>query len=186
MSMVHRTDIAFPLEPVRAAAAAVDHLFDRHGVLNVTSYPEAEDPLRQHAGWLPEGLRESQFTVVTEPFRGTAIEALLNALPFRHGRARLLKMAPKSCLSIHWDSSRRWHYAITTNPACYLVHLDGEVGRFHHIPADGHLYEMDARLTHTAINASKEARLHLVIADADDAGAREGSPAGHACRHALT
>lgn len=183
--MIQRTDIFEPIEPMRAVAEAVDHLFDRHGVLNVTSRPEADDPLRQHTSWLPDGVRESQFTEINEPFRGTAVEALLRKLPFQFGRTRLLKMAPKSCLSIHWDTSRRWHYAITTNPSCYLIHVDGEVGHFHHIPADGYLYEMDARLTHTAINASKEYRLHLVISDAADEGLREGSPAGHAYRHAL-
>jgi hypothetical protein len=95
-----------------------------------------------------------------------------------------MTMAPKSCLSIHWDSSRRWHYAIDTNPSCFLIHMDGEVGHFHHIPADGYVYEMDARLTHTAMNASKKPRLHLVIADAADEGIAEGSPGAHAYAHA--
>ena len=30
-------------------------------------------------------------------------------------------------------------------------------------PADGYLYEMDGREVHTAMNASKEERIHLVI-----------------------
>ena len=45
---------------------------------------------------------------------------------------------------------------------------------------DGFLYEMDARRTHTAINASREERIHLVICDARDEGLTDGRPAEHA------
>ncbi len=182
--MVTRTDIFQDIEGMREVAEAVDHLFDRHGVLNVTSRPEAEDPLFQHTAWLPEDVRESEFRVINEPFAGTAVQELLEKLPFQFGRTRLIKMPPKSCLSIHWDTSIRWHYAIVTNPACYLIHMDGTTGHFHHVPADGYLYEMDARMTHTAINASKQWRVHLVISDAKDEGLKEGSPAGHEMKHA--
>ncbi len=58
--------------------------------------------------------------------------------------------------------------------------MEGETGCFYHVPADGYLYEMDARLTHTAINASREARIHPVIPDARDEGLSEGRPAGPA------
>ncbi len=39
---------------------------------------------------------------------------------------------------------------------------------------------MDARLTHTAINASRHARIHLVIGDARDENLKDGRPAEHA------
>ena len=44
---------------------------------------------------------------------------------------------------------------------------EGDTGTLCHIPADGHLYEMDARKTHTAINASRKERVHLVICALD-------------------
>jgi hypothetical protein len=184
-SMIRKTEVFEDLQGMVRAAKAVDSHFDRHGVLNVTSRPGSADPLHEYISWLPDDVRESEFQVINEEFQGTAVESLLRKLPFQFGRTRLIKMPPKSCLSIHWDTSLRWHYAIVTNPACYLIHMQGDQGTFHHIPADGYLYEMDARMTHTAINASKEPRIHLVISDAHDEGLKEGSPPGHEMKHAL-
>ncbi|MEE8505951.1 MAG: aspartyl/asparaginyl beta-hydroxylase domain-containing protein [Kiloniellales bacterium] len=178
--MIKRTAIYQDLASVRAAVEAVAPLFDDDGVISVTSRRDTDRPLRDHIGWLPEGVRERDFTRINPEFRGTAIEELLDKLPFPFGRTRLMRMVKKSCLSIHWDTSLRYHYAVITNPACYLVHMEDDIGRFHHVPADGYLYEMDARLTHTAINASREARIHLVISDARDEGLSEGRPAEHA------
>ncbi len=72
-------------------------------------------------GWLPDGARDSDYTVINPEFHGTVIEELLKKLPFPYGRTRLMRMAPKSCLSIHADSSLRYHYAITTNADCYIM-----------------------------------------------------------------
>ncbi|MFQ5776018.1 MAG: aspartyl/asparaginyl beta-hydroxylase domain-containing protein [Kiloniellaceae bacterium] len=178
--MIRRTDIYQDLAAVRAAVEAVHPLFDEDGVISVTARPGADRPLKDHVGWLPDGVRERDFTLVNPEFRGTAIEELLGKLPFDFGRTRIMRMAKKSCLSIHWDTSLRYHYAVVTNPACYLIHVEGGVGRFYHIPADGWLYEMDARMTHTAINASREARIHLVICDARDEGLKDGRPEEYA------
>ncbi len=178
--MLRRTEVYQDLESVRRAVAEVAPLFDDDNVISVTSRPGAERPLKDCAGWLPEGVRERDFRVINPEFRGTAIEELLGKLPFDFGRTRLMRMAKKSSLSIHWDSSVRYHYAVTTNPACYLVFMDGDIGHFRHVPADGYLYCMDARLTHTAINASREARTHLVICDAANDTAGEGRPEAHA------
>lgn len=178
--MIRRTEVFHDLAAVRAAVEAVSPLFDDDNVISVTARPGADRPLKDGAGWLPEGVRERDFRVVNPEFRGTAIEALLAKLPFEYGRTRIMRLPKKSCLSIHWDTSLRYHYAVVTNPACYLVFLDGDVGHFRHIPADGWLYETDTRLTHTAINASREARVHLVICNAEDSGLTEGRPERYA------
>ena len=177
---LRRTSITQDLESVRQVIADVHPLFGGDNVISVTSRPNANQPLRDQIGWLPEGVRERDFRVINPEFRGTAIETLLNKLPFEFGRTRIMRMPKKSCLSIHWDTSLRYHYAVITNPACYLVCIDDDIGRFHHVPADSFLYEMDARRTHTAINASREARIHLVICDAKDEGLTDGRPAEHA------
>ncbi len=178
--MIRRTATYQELAPVHAAVEAVGPLFGADNVILVTARRGADRPLHDHTGWLPDDVRERDFKVVNPEFRGTAIEALLEKLPFEFGRTRIIRMPKKSCLSIHWDTSLRYHYAVETNPACYLVRMEGGTGRFYHIPADGYLYEMDARLTHTAINASRETRIHLVISDARDEGLSEGRPAEHA------
>jgi len=177
---LRRTSVTQDIDPVRQAIAEFLPLFGADNVISVTSRPNADQPLYDQIGWLPEGVRERDFRVINPEFRGTAVEALLHKLPFEFGRTRIMRMPKKSCLSIHWDTSLRYHYAVVTNPACYLVCMDDDVGRFHHVPADGFLYEMDARRTHTAINASREARIHLVICDAKDEGLTDGRPAEHA------
>ncbi len=178
--LIRKTGSDQELQPLRALVEELTPLFGKDNVISVTSRRGAAEPLHDHVGWLPEGVRERDFTVINPEFRGSPIEALLERLPFAFGRTRLLRMPKKSCLSIHWDTSLRYHYAVVTNPACYLIHVEGETGRFYHVPADGYVYEMDGRLTHTAINASRQARIHLVICDARDEDLSEGRPAEHA------
>lgn len=166
--MIRATDIRQDLSSIRDAVEPVRGLLKERGQLSVTSRPGADEPLLDALGWLPEDASEADYSVLNDAFRGSAVETLLGQLPFRHGRVRLMRLAPKSCLSIHADSTRRYHYAIVTSPDCYLIEMDGTQGIFHHIPADGRLYEMDARLTHTAINAGRSERIHLVICNADE------------------
>jgi hypothetical protein len=176
--MIRATEIFQDLESVRSVVAGVDDLLRERGQLSVTSRPGAAEPLLDALGWLSEDASEADFSVINEEFRGTAIEQLISKLPFRQGRVRLMYLKPKSCLSIHADSTRRYHYAVTTSPDCYLVEIHGNKGVFHHVPADGRLYEMDARLTHTAINAGREGRVHIVICNADESAALEASAVG--------
>lgn len=176
--MIRPTDIRQDLESVRAAVARVEDLLAEHRQLSITSRPGAAEPLLDALGWLPEDAREADYSVVNEEFKDTAIADLLGKLPFQPGRARLMQLAPKSCLSIHADSTRRYHYAVTTSPDCYLVELDGDHGTFHHVPADGRLYEMDARRTHTAINAGRSTRIHIVICNAGETQALDAEHVG--------
>ena len=46
----------------------------------------------------------------------TVFERLLRELPFAYGRTRLMRMRPKILLSIHVDPTRRYHFALVTNP----------------------------------------------------------------------
>ena len=178
--MIRMTDIEQDLAAMREVLERVYPLFSEHNQIGVTARPDSADPLYDAVGWLPEGARESDYSMITEPFRGTAVEALLKKLPFRYGRTRVMRMRPKSCLSIHADPTRRYHYAITTNPGCYIVGITEGAGTFHHIPADGHVYEMDAHRTHTAINSSNKDRVHIVICPADDARPADAMPVGRA------
>jgi hypothetical protein len=168
--MLTRTDIQADLDAIRDLVAGLEPLF-KSNRLCVTARPGAPDPLYDGDGWLPAGETEAGFTEITEPFRGTAVEALLHSLPCRYGRVRLMRMAPKSCLTFHSDESTRLHLAITTNPACYMIERDGDHGYFYHIPADGFVYHADTRLFHSAMNCSTESRIHLVIANLDVVGA---------------
>jgi hypothetical protein len=89
-----------------------------------------------------------------------------------------MRLPAKSCLSIHADPSRRYHYAIVTNPDAYIVAVKDNTGTFHHIPADGYLYQMDAHKTHTAINAGRTDRFHLVLCNAEPEDLSGADPIG--------
>ena len=176
--MIRVTDVRQDLASMVAVLESVSPLFAEHNQIGVTARPNSKDPLFDAVGWLPEGAAEADYTVITQPFRGTAIESLLKKLPFQYGRTRLIRMRPKSCLSIHVDSALRYHFAITTNPGCYIVGLSDREGTFHHIPADGRLYEMDGYRTHTAMNSGNQDRVHLVICPADQTRPADAEPVG--------
>jgi len=79
------------------------------------------------------------------------------------GRMRLHVLSSKKCYWMHTDPNIiRYHFAIFTNDNCFILYKDNY--QFH-IPADGHCYKMDAGPNHTALNAGKENRIHLVISN---------------------
>ena len=173
---ITKLDVHYDIAKIQALVNERYHLFGDDNVLLVNSHPESVDPLRDFSGWLPDHISEDDFTVINEEFRGTALEDLLHQLPFPYRRTRLMRLPKKSCLTIHNDTCLRYHYAIKTNPACFLVHMRGNIGEFHHVPADGFLYEMDGTKTHMALNASKEERIHLVISSLKFDNIREARP----------
>ena len=72
-------------------------------------------------------------------------------------RTRIMRMKPKTCLSYHYDRTWRVHVPLITNSKCFLL-IDGTA---YHVPANG-AYKVNTTKYHTAINASFEARTHLV------------------------
>ncbi len=171
-----KLDVHYDLAKIRADVNDRYNLFGEDNVILVNSHPESKEPLKDFSGWLPDEISEDDFTIVNEEFRGTALDDLLQQLPFPYRRTRLMRLPKKSCLTIHIDTCLRYHYAIKTNPACFLVHMKDNIGEFHHVPADGYLYEMDGTEIHTAMNASKEERIHLVISSMKFNNIRESRP----------
>jgi hypothetical protein len=84
----------------------------------------------------------------------------LNSIIKKHNlyRVRLMKLKPSNCYFYHQDWSKRFHIPIKTNDKCFFI-LDGEVI---HLKADGSCYLIDTTKKHTALNGSREDRLHLV------------------------
>lgn len=78
--MLTRTNLQADLPAIRSLVAELEPLF-KNNRLYVTARPGAADPLHDGTGWLPEGESEADFTEITPPFRGTAVEALLKSLP---------------------------------------------------------------------------------------------------------
>jgi hypothetical protein len=84
----------------------------------------------------------------------------INSIINEHGlvRTRIMRMKPKTCLYWHNDYTKRLHIPVVTNPHCFLI-VDGEQM---HLPATGKAYVIDTTKMHTALNASKQDRIHIV------------------------
>lgn len=105
-------------------------------------------------------LTETDFTVLCTPFKNTLFEKAYNAIKekFNIGRVRLMRSHPNSCLSWHYDDSRRLHYPIKTQDGCFMVIKD----EVKHLKENQWCFT-DTLVEHTAFNASKEIRIHLVV-----------------------
>lgn len=121
---------------------------DEHGN-NKTIVPEYETPLK-----------ESDFKFLCNQFIGTNFETVYNALSKQYtlGRVRIMKSTSKTCLSWHRDTSSRIHYPIKTQPGCFMV-IEDEVLYLE----SNKWYLTETTFLHTAFNASKEDRIHLVV-----------------------
>lgn len=105
---------------------------------------------------------EKDFGIINREFIGTCIENLLDTIKadgYSIGRARVMRMRPKTTYTYHMDCEPRLHFALTTSSKSMMI-LDDEVYR---VPADGCGYLLDTTLPHTAVNASLENRIHIVI-----------------------
>ncbi len=108
---------------------------------------------------------ESEFTQFNSKFNGTVFEEIYYTLQKHYtlGRVRLMQSKPKTCLTWHNDNSKRIHLPIKTNSGCQMVIQDQVL----HMPA-GTWWLTDTTVSHTAFNASKESRIHLVAVVLDE------------------
>lgn len=103
--------------------------------------------------------KEQDFSILCTQFKGTLFEKVYIELSkqYKLGRVRLMKSKPKTCLSWHRDSSPRIHYPIKTQEGCLMI-IENEVI---HMPLNT-WWLTDTLKNHTALNSSKEERIHLV------------------------
>ena len=101
---------------------------------------------------LPEKEIEFTYPIFDIPY--------LNSIIKEHNlyRVRLMNLKPKRCYTYHYDLTKRFHIPIETNDKCFFI-VDKEVIQ---LPADGNYYIVDTTKNHTAINASKKDRIHLI------------------------
>lgn len=111
--------------------------------------------------------REKDFAVFNKDLEGSYLHEIVKGLPFQAARVRLMRLAPKKCLSMHEDTGPRYHLALKTNPDAYLFYQDNMAA--FRIPQDGALYRIDATKHYTEFNSNRsEERIHLVITDSKE------------------
>lgn len=112
-------------------------------------------PLRENP------LLESDFTETATIFKDTEFDEILSMLRgkgYQLGRVRLMFSKPKTCLSWHTDDSIRLHYPLKTQEGCKMI-IEDEVFE---LPVNTWWWTNTIK-HHTAMNASKDLRLHLVV-----------------------
>lgn len=89
------------------------------------------------------------------------------------GRIRIMRLLPKTGLSVHKDKELRYHLVLQTNSRAYIAHETSDIdptrsilpttAACYHLPNDNHWYEIDTRETHWVYNGGNEERIHLVV-----------------------
>ena len=128
--------------------------YDKQGRQTGLQYLTDEDPWNSAVG--KSRGRELEYINLNPYFSDTIFQEIINKYNFK--RTRLMWVAPKSCYSMHRDSTPRVHIPLITNKECYFVLKHGVI---HHMKA-GHVHYTDTRFPHTFMNCSDEKRLHLV------------------------
>jgi hypothetical protein len=76
------------------------------------------------------------------------------------GRVRVMRLRPKTCLTLHKDTDEfRFHIPLQTSLKSFFV----EGGIVERMPVVGRLYRFKTNNWHTAVNASTEDRTHIVF-----------------------
>jgi len=104
-------------------------------------------------------LKEQDFTELCSVYKGTHFEEIYKELNkyFVVGRVRIMNLRPKQCLTWHCDDTYRIHYPMKTQDGCMMI-INNEVK---HLPQNT-WWKTFTTSNHTALNASKENRFHLV------------------------
>jgi hypothetical protein len=91
---------------------------------------------------------------------GKLLEQIAAEYDGKIGRLRYMVMEPKSCLTYHTDPDdiMRLHIPIITSEGAMFIN-DRQVDVMQHV---GAVYKFNSTVKHTAINASRERRVHLV------------------------
>jgi hypothetical protein len=106
-------------------------------------------------------LKEKDFNYTCNFFQNTIFEDVITSLQENNYdvvRGRFMLLQHKTCLTYHRDSSPRIHIPIYTNENCMMI-INDKVYRMQF----GRTYLVDTTEKHTALNASKDSRVHLVF-----------------------
>lgn len=124
--------------------------FDNHDPKDPNSKPVIRDVI----------LKEEDFSEVCDYLKGTYTEEVVNLLSSEYGivRGRYMMMNWKSCLTYHHDETPRIHLPLITNDGCFMI-IDGNTEKLH----ESVTYHVDTTKDHTALNAGKHLRFHMVF-----------------------
>ena len=116
-----------------------------------------------------ELVKESEFTELN-PSTPEYLTYILNELcklqNIEIGRARFMRLLPKTGLSVHSDTSERYHLVVKTNKDAFIAQTmsnGGIAAVCYRLPADSSFYRVDTTKKHFVYNGGATERIHLVI-----------------------
>ena len=143
--------------------------------IGLTHRPDAADVWHDSTGSLydrvnnVELVKESEFSELN-PSTPEYLIYILNELcklqNIKIGRARFMRLLPKTGLTVHADNSERYHLVINTNKDAFIAQTmnnGGIAAVCYHIPADGYFYKVDTTKRHFVYNGGQVDRIHLVV-----------------------
>ena len=124
--------------------------WDNHDSTDPNSKPKMRDVI----------LDELDFTEVCDFLKGTYTEEVINIFNEKYGavRGRYMMMNWKTCLTYHNDKTPRIHLPLVANEDCFMI-IDGKVEKLQ----EGITYHVDTTKKHTALNAGRHLRFHIVF-----------------------
>lgn len=147
-------------EPKQSFLTEIDFNCDISRVLSLLSQVRW-DSKNRHQLNRPAGHWLYDPYVISNEWKGSEFEKLLESIPIPIGEARLMKLGFGKCYSAHADVDDRLHVNLISNDQSYLIDLT-ESKMYKLIP-DGKLYKMNGGKIHTAVNFGSTDRIQLVI-----------------------
>jgi hypothetical protein len=117
-----------------------------------------------------ELVKEEEFTELNSesPFYTIKkLQELADIENFKLGRVRYMRLMPKTGLTVHNDSSVRYHYVLETNHYSFISYIPTSSSSIStigfNLPPDSFFYKVDTQLLHYVYNGGTTPRTHLVI-----------------------
>lgn len=143
--------------------------------IGLTHRPEATDVWHDSTGSLydritnVELIKESEFSELnsaTPEYLSYMLNELCKAQDIKIGRARFMRLLPKTGLTVHADNSERYHLVVKTNKDAFIAQtmINSSIAAVcYHLPADSTFYRVDTTKKHFVYNGGATERIHLVI-----------------------
>jgi len=147
--------------------------------IGLTYRPNATDRWKDSTGSLydrvnnVELIKESEFTEFnneTPEYTANLLKKFSQEHGFEIGRARFMRLPPKTGLTVHADNTVRYHLVIYTNENAFIAHIMKQANISavcFHIPANQTFYKVDTTRKHFVYNGGQHDRIHLVISPKD-------------------
>jgi|TARA_R110002167_G_scaffold58768_13_gene166398 hypothetical protein len=145
------------LEEANTVKVMLDKGWANIGQVGIQGHKPDLDPLKE---WGSSIGRVNKLQYPETYFKYSLFELpIINRLMEKYGmlRTRIMQSNPKTCLTLHQDMTKRIHIPLITNEDCFMV-----IENKNYILEVGKVYLTNTTLRHTAVNASKQSRVHIV------------------------